>query len=272
MASFRGESQFKEEGADLLTTARTARNLVIGSMLFFGDLCRAEDPKLPAGLDVAAINSLARSVVVDSIPERIDEKRGWEKQASRPGLKFKGQGAKTRLERTETLVNHGLWKQYHIEPVDPKTNLNLSIESLHALSDGGFGFDLSIQAPLKASATVEQWVWGVKILGATVDADAVATAVLTCEVRTSIEQGTLLPVVRLNPKVTASKIDLDEFKLRKLGELPRAVAKELSDEAKKIVLRYIRKNEGKIATKANASLEKKSKAGKLVFSPIPFLK
>jgi len=231
----------------------------------------ASDPVLPAGLDVASINALARSVVVESLPERIEEKRDWGKQANRSGLKFRGQGFKTRLATAEKLVNHGLWKQYRIEPIDPKTKLSLNIESLRALPDGGFGFDLRISAPITASATIQQWAWGVRVLAATVDADATATATLACEVRTSIEAGKLLPIVRLSPSVVSSKIDLDEFRLRKLGELPRSVAKELSDEAKKIVLHYIRKNEGKIAAKANAAIEKRSKAGKLAFSPLPFL-
>jgi hypothetical protein len=60
---------------------------------------------------------------------------------------------------------------------------------------------------------------------------------------------------------------LDEFRIRKLGELPRSLAKELNDEAKKIVSHYIRQNEEKIAAKANAALERKSKAGKLTFTP-----
>ena len=245
--------------------------LIFAAALLVGDRSLASDPKLPAGLDVASINALARSVVVESIPEQIEEKRDWGKQSNRSGLKFRGQGFKTRLATTEKLVNHGTWKQYRIEPVDPKTNLTLSIEQLKTLPDGGFGFDLRITAPITASATVHQWVWGVRVLAATVDADATATATLSCEVRTSVEPGTLLPTVRLSPTVVGSKVDLDEFRLRKLGELPRSVARELSDEAKKIVLRFLRKNEGKIAAKANASLEKRSKAGKLAFTPLPFL-
>jgi hypothetical protein len=245
--------------------------LILAAALLAGDRSFASDPKLPAGLDVASINAMARSVVVESIPERIEEKRDWGKQSNRSGLKFRGQGFKTRLASNEKLVNHGTWKQYRIEPVDPKTKLTLGIEQLKTLPDGGFGFDLRITAPVTASATVQQWVWGVRVLAATVDADATATATLSCEVRTSVEPGTLLPTVRLSPTVIGSKVDLDEFRLRKLGELPRSVARELSDEAKKIVLRFLRKNEGKIAAKANASLEKRSKAGKLAFTPLPFL-
>lgn len=238
---------------------------VVDSLVF------ASDPKLPAGLDVASINALARSVVVESIPERIEEKRDWGRQSNRSGLKFRGQGFKTRLATTEKLVNHGTWKQYRVEPVDPKNKLALSIEDLKTLPGGGFAFDLRITTPLTASATVQQWVWGVRVLAVTVDADATATATLSCEVRTSLEPGTLLPTLRLSPTIVASTVDLDEFRLRKLGELPRSVARELSDEAKKIVLRYLRKNEGKIAAKANASLDKRSKAGKLAFTPLPFL-
>jgi len=235
---------------------------------FAGD----SNPALPAGLDVASISSLARSVLVESIPESIQSEKDWDKQAERPALKFKGQGLKTRLEKTEKPVNHGLWKKYRIEPIDPKARLKLSLHSLKALPDGGFGFELRISAPVFATATVEQWTWGLRTFHATVDADAEATAVLTCEVRTSLQSGTLLPVVKLEPKVVASKVDLDEFRLRKLGDLPKPLARELSDDARRIVLHYLKKNEAKIAAKANAALEKRSKAGKLTFAPIPFLR
>jgi len=230
-------------------------------------LALADDPSLPAGLDVAAINGLARSVLLDSLPEKIEEKRDWGKQTNITTWKFTGQGMKTRLERLEKPVNHGTWKHYRIEPVEPKTRLGLSIESLKGLPDGGFSFVLKVSAPITASATVHQWAWGVRVLAVTVDADASATASLHCEVRVKIAQGSLLPVFTLSPKVVSSYVELDEFKIRKLGELPRPVAKELSDEAKRIVLHYIRQNEAKFAAKANAALEKKSKAGKLTFTP-----
>ena len=232
----------------------------------------ADGPNLPAGLDVASISALARSVLIESVPEKIEEQRDWGKQSNRASLRFRGQGFKTRIEKYDKPVNHGTWKQYRIEPVDPKTKLTLVIESLRSLPDGGFAFELRVSAPIKASATVQQWVWGARVLAVTVDADAEATAVLQCEVRITTTPGTILPALTLAPTVTSSQIDLDEFKMRKLGELPRSVAKELSDEAKKIVLHYIRKNEAKLAAKANAALEKKSKAGKLTFAPIPFLK
>ena len=80
---------------------------------------------------------------LESLPERIEEKRDWDKQTNLPTLKVRGQGFKTRIERLDKPVNHGLWKQYRIEPVDPKTRLTLAIESLRALPDGGFAFDLA---------------------------------------------------------------------------------------------------------------------------------
>jgi hypothetical protein len=231
----------------------------------------AADPVLPTGVNVAAISELTRSILVESIPDQIEERRDWGRQANRPGLKFRGQGFKTRLVKTEKPVNHGTWKHYRVEPIDPKNRLKASIENLKALPDGGFGFDLRVSAPLSASATVEQWTYGVRLLAATVEADAEATATLSCEVRTSIEKGALLPTVRLSPRVVASTIDLDEFHLRKLGELPRSLARELSGEAKAIVLRHVHRNEGKLGEKVNAALDKRSKAGKLAFNPISFV-
>jgi hypothetical protein len=231
----------------------------------------ADGPSLPAGLDVASISSLARSVMLESLPERVEERRDWGKQTNIPTMKFRGQGLKTRVEKLDKSVNHGTWKHYIVEPIDPQSRLTLDIEDLQALPDGGFAFDLRVSAPVKAQATVHQWAYGVRVLAVTVEADAEATAALRCEVRTTVTPGTILPTVTLSPVVASSEIDVTEFKLRKIGELPRAVARELNGEAKRIVVGYIRKNEGKLAAKANAALEKKSKAGKFTFSPIPLV-
>src|SRR4051812_46948584 len=88
-------------------------------------LASAAGPALPAGLNLTGISDLARSIVVESLPERIKEEKDWDKQAYRPGLKFQGQGLKTRLTKTENIVNHGVWKKYLIEPIDPKDRLKL---------------------------------------------------------------------------------------------------------------------------------------------------
>src|SRR5688572_24004450 len=246
--------------------------LTLASLAFGSSWAFADGPSLPAGLDVPAINALARSVLLESLPERIEERRDWYRQTNISTLKFRGQGLKTRVEKLDKPVNHGTWKHYIIEPVDAQTRLKLSIDGLQALPDGGFAFDLRVSAPIKASATVQQWTYGVRMLAVTVDADAEATATLRCEVRTTVTPGTILPTITLSPVVVSSEVDLEEFRLRKIGELPRSIARELSGEAKRIVVNYIRKNEAKLAAKANAALEKKSKAGKLTFSPIPLLR
>src|SRR5690349_2768510 len=97
------------------------RTTVVGLLttLLATHFAAASDPALPAGIDVAAISALARSVLVESLPERVESEKDWGKQADRPGLKFKGQGLKTRLEKTEKPVNHGVWKKYRVEPIDP---------------------------------------------------------------------------------------------------------------------------------------------------------
>jgi hypothetical protein len=232
----------------------------------------AADGTLPANFDAAAVEKLARKIVVEAVPPFVEDLKHWGKQKERPGFKFTGQGWGTRIKRNDKLVNHGLWKRYRIEPIDPGDRLELKIAKLLGHSEGRWTFTVRVSAPFVARATVEQWTMGVRTLSASAEAETSAVVELDCDVRTTVRTVGFLPEIVLEPKIVDARLDMEEFKLTKLGELPRGLAREFSDEAKKIALHYLRKQDEKALAKANAAILKKGKDGKIVLSPLQLLK
>ncbi len=221
------------------------------------------------GLDVEPFQELVRSIIAREIKEKYEDKKHWGQTATVEHIRVKGKWFEPRVEKYDAEVNDGLWQRAEITLVEPDKNLKVNVATEPATTPGRTGFALQLSAKISGEAHVERWRKGIKMFNTSVLFDATVTARVHCDVAIRREPGQWIDDVVLDPKVTAIDLNLDEFELRKLGVLGRDAARELSDPLKPFIERELKRREGKIVDKANASIDKQR--AKLRFSTSKFV-
>lgn len=213
---------------------------------------------------------LAESLIADALPRRYSDARHWGGQKHfTTGWKVERDGLKIETRRRKQLVNHGTWKRYDVWLADGE-KLALDVTDVRVFDDGRVTFRLAAGGPLKGRVELQQWQRGVRLLGVSADCEARVRLVLDVEAALSARQGLLLPEVAVAPKVTAARVEMTDFRLRRVGELRGPLAKELGDAAEPALRREVARQNEKIAAKINKSIAKH--ADDLRFAGDEFLK
>lgn len=220
-------------------------------------------PALPSSLmlGVGSDGSLAqliRSLALANAPKRYvnDKQWGQQKWVWR-GVKVSLDGLRVDSEPRWKLVNHGGWKKYEIELSDRPDALTLDIKNMRqSPSDCRLQFDVVCLADLDLTGRYAQWERGVQLLSVGTAADAKLRLDASCDVAVQIDPLKLPPDVILKPQVTAARIELVDFHLRKLGDFDGPVVRELGRSLRDALEDRIADESPKLATKLNRQIEK----------------
>ncbi|MGC3967680.1 MAG: hypothetical protein QM775_09995 [Pirellulales bacterium] len=209
----------------------------------------------PAAL--ATLSQTARSILIEALPEQIEKKDDWGETRDRLSqLKLKNDGLKLRFEKTTKPVNHGLWKQLIVVPVEPDKNLRFEI--LEARGNGRIvAFQVLVHTPLVATARVERWRTGVKMLNFSTEADATIEMRLAGELQYDYVTQDGTKYLTLAPRVTAVDVKLVEFDLRRISKAAGPLVQELGDMLTDPLADQLDKHEPKIVDKVNKSIAKR---------------
>lgn len=219
---------------------------------------------------MAALSRTVRAILVESLPERIEKNDDWGEQRERLSqVKPKFDGLRLRVETTTKPVNHGLWKQLVIVPVDPQNNLRFQIVEARGVGRSGVTFQVVVFAPLKVTARIERWRTGIKLVNFSTDADASVEMRLAGEVQYeyTVENGTRY--LKFLPRVTAVDMKLVEFDLRRISLAAGPLVQELGDALTNPLADQLDKHEPKIVEKLNKSIAKRQDKLKIPVS-LPF--
>jgi hypothetical protein len=201
---------------------------------------------------------VAKSLIADALPRSYSDARHWGSQKHfTTGLSVERDGLKIETRRRKELLNHGTWKRYDVWLADGQ-KLALDVTEVRTYDDGRVTFRLAASGPLKGRVELQQWQRGVRLVGVSADCEATVRLTLDVEAALSTRQGLVLPTVAVAPKVTAAHVDLNDFRLRRIGELRGPLAKELGDAAKSTLRREVARQNEKIAAKINKSIAKRS--------------
>jgi hypothetical protein len=218
---------------------------------------------------LAMLSQTARTILIEALPEEIEKKDDWGETRERLSqLKLKNDGLKLRFEKTTKPVNHGLWKQLVVVPVDPMKNLQFRI--LEARGNGSVvAFQVLVHTPLVATARVERWRTGVKMLNFSTEADATIEMRVAGELQYgyTTEGGT--KYLTLRPRVTAVDVKLIEFDLRRISKAAGPLVHDLGDMLTDPLADQLDKHEPKITEKVNKSIAKRQDRLKIPVS-LPF--
>jgi hypothetical protein len=221
-------------------------------------LAGAGDAEVPPFED-EPLASAIRQAILDELKDKYEDKKNWghTTQALR-GVRVRGQGLKLRLEKRTKPVNDGLWQRYVVTLVEPERQLHVKLDKLRMTDQGRIAFALRLSAKLRGEAHIERWERGVKLLGTSAQGDATVAATIDCDVGIRFAPGKLVSDVLLDPHVTAISLELIDLDMHRISKLGGKVAHELGDSFTPMVARQLKRREGKLAAKANASIAKQS--------------
>ncbi len=217
-----------------------------------------------------SLSRFIRRVLIDSLPPTIEGKDDWGDQKEMfAGVGLKADPGPLKLEKKTKNVNHGLWKRYEIQLVDPERQLRFQIADAHTIGPRHIAFVIEAMSPLKVHVQLERWRLGVKLLNGTGDADATVKARIAGEVRYRFDSASSQTQLVLDPNVQNATLDLVEFDLRKVWQLEGPLVQEVGDLLTPPLSKLIHKQEESIVAKMNKELAKHPEKLQLAL-PRPF--
>lgn len=230
-------------------------SLSLGFALLPAFVGAAENDGRLADTQRAALSRTIRGVLIESLPRQIEDSDDWGAQKEVPsGIKFETVDGKPKLSKRTKAVNHGLWRQIAVEPVEPEKNLRFEIVEARTLGPQRVAFELVAAAPLRGMARVERWRFGVKLLNFATEADAEVELRLNGEVNYRTEWRGDVNRLVMQPTIRSVDLKLVEFDLQKLGILDGKLAEELGDLVTPALGRQLDKQEARMVEKINQTL------------------
>ncbi len=241
--------------------------LVAVVLLVKGSLATAQELTLDAG--DSGLSELVTSLVKANLPDNYEKQKHWGEQTRIfDGLHLSMDGLRVDTKRKWKMVNHGTWTMYRVTVTDPN-QLTVVVRNIRQLEDGRAGFDAEFAAPLALFGRLSEWQRGVQLVSLSADADARVRLTVSCALKLKLDVGKqLVPDVLLEPEVTAAKIDLVEFRLKRLSQLHGPLAKHLGTEAREIIEDELADRNSDIVAKINKQIAKKQDKLRLSLSDL----
>ncbi|MCC9607529.1 hypothetical protein LOC68_12285 [Blastopirellula sp. JC732] len=209
----------------------------------------------------AFLSGVAKWVTLENIPTTYNDERKWGGQKEfTQGVKFRGSFKDFKVERRKKPVNHGTWKRYHVQILNPKDDIQVSVESIEVKGDK-ITTRLNVIVKATAEAELQEWNRGVRLMGVSAVADA--TIRMTLDAETKVKWNTLGFIVagELQPQVVAADLTLLHFELQRVGLANGQLIEKLGHELKDEVAEKIDSYEPKLVEKANKALDKEIAKG-----------
>jgi hypothetical protein len=229
----------------------------------------------PASIDPALLSAASqtiRSILIESVPPRIEESKNWGDTRERfSQLNVRLDSGKLKVKTDTTKVNHGLWKQLVVVPVEPQKNLQFRIVDARSVGPGAMEFEVVASSPLGITARVERWRTGLKLFNISTDADASIEMHIIGDVTHEHRTIDGKPYLVFNPVIRKVDLRLTEFDLRRVGPAGGQLVSDLGDMLSDPLADQLHRQEPKVAEKINAAIAKKQDKLRLPLSiPVDF--
>jgi hypothetical protein len=214
----------------------------------------------PAGDDAGPLitdwSSLLRGVALELIPEDYADDRHWgATEKITVGVKVRTSGGRLQLEERRKRVNHGLWRRVRVQPIRPDQTLRIEVRSLTAKPAGDYRCELWLQLRARCEVQFAHWVYGVKGLNGTADADiSVQVRLIGGMELVTIPSGGWLPAVKLIPAIDDLDLKLTDLDVRRIGVVGGWAAEELGNGARKGVEDLLQSQEPRLLKRARRKL------------------
>ncbi len=205
-----------------------------------------------------ALDQLLTSLVLEHLPHNYEDEKKWGGQTERwDGVRVYMHEGKLRTHGREKTVNHGTWKRYSAELMNPNEEFAIQVQNMRQLPNGKMAFDVRCQAHLKLHGRQAKWVKGVQLYSLSVDGEAKVDLALSMQLETLMDITKFPPDLVFKPKATDASIDVQDFRIHRVSKLGGEFAQQVTKGVRRKLDEKIAAKEEKLTEKINAQLHKK---------------
>ncbi len=238
-------------------------------LVFISDCANAQPTRLrpPDTSDSAAqpfdadhsLNKLITGLVLESMPHSYSKTKDWGKQSERfDGIKFRREGWRIETKRRKKEVNHGTWRKYSAELMDPQNKFSVAVTNIHQTPTKQLGFNVSFKSRLKLFARQAKWVKGVQLYSFSAEGKAAVRLKVQIAMDIHLDPSRLPPDMVFRPKATAADIIVDDFRIDRISKVGGEVAVQVTRAARETLHEKVAEKEKELVVKINKEFEKKS--------------
>lgn len=194
--------------------------------------------------------------IAGAIPTRYEKKDDWGKTTRiTVGLETRRRGLRLRIRKKEKDVPHGIWKSYRVALRDAPHVPRVVVEKLRAVAPGRAAATIRVSAPLDAWARTRIYQRGVHLGTYTAEGNARVNVRLECELGVKLDTSMGWPALILDPIIRTARVDLHEFRLRRVSNADGPLVRELGHAVKHVIEDELEPH--KLTRKLNRAIEKK---------------
>lgn len=215
------------------------------------------------------MHELIRGLVLENLPHQYDDVKNWNKSKEVvSGLNIRMERGRLKTNRRRKTVNHGTWKRYQVELLNPKQEFDFSIDNLKSPGAGEFDFRATVVTPLRVTAQLQEWSYGAKLMSISTEAESRVRLQVDCHVSFVMDGKRFPPDVVIKPKINAADIQLIEFEVKRISHIKGAVAREIGRSMRSVIEKQIAKKRDQLPAKINKKIAKKQDRLRLSLSDL----
>ncbi len=210
------------------------------------------------------IDKFLTRLALDSIPHTFTEDKDWGQQDERwDGIKWHRDGWRISTNRRKKVVNHGNWRKYSTELINPQEDFSVQVKNLRKLENGKTAFDVHITAHLKIHARESKWVKGVQLYSFSAAGHTRVRLKVSCELGVKMDITRFPPDLMFSPVATDADLIVDEFRIDRISKAGGEFAQQMTKVVREELDKKIEEKEDKLVDKINKQLSKKQDKLKL---------
>jgi hypothetical protein len=207
--------------------------------------------------DVQGLSDLVRLIVLQNLPHNYENLKEWgTTKEVWAGVDFSRDGWRVTTKRRRKTVNHGSWKRYQVQLVNPDRELLARVENVRSVPGKGACFDLLVESPLAASGRWSEWQQGVQLFSVSAEAYARVRLRVACAVGISFQLKGTAPKLSLDPEVIDAQLELTDFRLHRISDFDGPAVHKLGHALRGVLQDEIADRRAKLVTRMNSQIDK----------------
>lgn len=208
-------------------------------------------------------------LVRQQLPENYEKRKNWGHTAkSFDGVSVKIEGGQLKTHRKYEEKNDGTWQLYRVKLKDPEEQFDIKIANIHKLPEGKVGLEITAVASLEVFGRQSVWQHGVQLYSLSAEADARVRLWASVEVATHMDLARFPPDISLDPEVVAAKLEIPDFRIRRIGELHGPLVRSLSHATREALEEKLAEDNARLVAKLNRAIDKQEKKLKLSLADV----
>jgi hypothetical protein len=211
------------------------------------------------------------SIVRQHLPDDYEKRKNWGHTARTfDGVSIKIEDGRLKTHRKYKQANDGQWQIYRVKLKSPEEKFEVRIANIRKLEGGKIGMEITAVASLEVFGRQSQWEHGVQLYSLSAEAHARVRLWANAEVATQMNLTRFPPDISLDPEITAAKLEIPDFRIRRLGEFHGPLVRSLSHATREALEEKLVEDNEKLVAKLNRAIDNQEK--KLTLSLADVLK